>query len=528
MQAIFKIASSQELPPIPPHLSDEANDFIRSCLQRNPENRPCADELLKRPFVSSASSTDVPALRYPSPGASPRSTNISTPSPTSPQPPPKRVASMPIMENMAEAGGNMVMDWEEEEEPFQAAPPAGSPGKGCAAGEPIRSSLQRSQSVDAQAGQGTLEQQAQEQAQQQAQQQATLQAQQQAALQAQQQHAVQRQQHQQQLPLLTSQPLPPPSTPQSPLLPQSQQELQPQQRPQPQQVANQRPAAVRPLPASVAASSRSSGRRSLSEALSSSSAGDAADAAARIASLSGASVGSSAQGLSAADRDGLLNPAAASAAAGSALLARGARPPVAAPHASPRRLTSPEMQGPIHLHPMPTSPTAQKSCISISVHIQQLQQDGESLASAQALTSAGGGAGGGAAWAGGTPQAGGGSGGGGGGGSGSPNSRGGQQQQPYSAFGVGLPFGNPPRSPGPAELSPSAAAAAAAAAVADADMWAEELGGSRSGRAVRSAGGGAGIARVGSASLNAGTASMSSAVAGTERAGAHSSSPGLH
>ena len=61
VQAIFKIASSQELPAIPETLSPEASEFILLCLQRDPAARPSADELLKHPFVSDVPG-NVPAL----------------------------------------------------------------------------------------------------------------------------------------------------------------------------------------------------------------------------------------------------------------------------------------------------------------------------------------------------------------------------------------------------------------------------------------------------------------------------------
>ncbi|KAH6828129.1 Protein kinase superfamily protein [Perilla frutescens var. hirtella] len=49
--AMFKIGNSKELPTIPDYLSDEGKDFVRRCLQRNPENRPAATELLEHSFV---------------------------------------------------------------------------------------------------------------------------------------------------------------------------------------------------------------------------------------------------------------------------------------------------------------------------------------------------------------------------------------------------------------------------------------------------------------------------------------------
>ncbi|KAH7663037.1 Mitogen-activated protein kinase kinase kinase protein [Dioscorea alata] len=49
--AIFKIGNSKDLPAIPDHLSEDGQDFIRSCLQRDPFNRPTSNELLQHPFV---------------------------------------------------------------------------------------------------------------------------------------------------------------------------------------------------------------------------------------------------------------------------------------------------------------------------------------------------------------------------------------------------------------------------------------------------------------------------------------------
>ena len=52
VQAIFKIASSQELPAIPETLSPAASEFVLLCLQRDPAARPSAEELLRHPFVA--------------------------------------------------------------------------------------------------------------------------------------------------------------------------------------------------------------------------------------------------------------------------------------------------------------------------------------------------------------------------------------------------------------------------------------------------------------------------------------------
>ena len=49
--AIFKIGNSKEMPEIPDHLSNDAKNFIRLCLQRNPTVRPTAAQLLEHPFL---------------------------------------------------------------------------------------------------------------------------------------------------------------------------------------------------------------------------------------------------------------------------------------------------------------------------------------------------------------------------------------------------------------------------------------------------------------------------------------------
>ncbi|KAI4351699.1 hypothetical protein L6164_006033 [Bauhinia variegata] len=58
--AMFKIGNSKELPAIPGHLSKEGKDFIRKCLQRNPQDRPSASELLNHPFVKCATPLERP------------------------------------------------------------------------------------------------------------------------------------------------------------------------------------------------------------------------------------------------------------------------------------------------------------------------------------------------------------------------------------------------------------------------------------------------------------------------------------
>lgn len=60
--AMFKIGNSKELPTIPDNLSDDGKDFVRKCLQRNPQHRPTAAQLLDHPFVKNAAPLERPIL----------------------------------------------------------------------------------------------------------------------------------------------------------------------------------------------------------------------------------------------------------------------------------------------------------------------------------------------------------------------------------------------------------------------------------------------------------------------------------
>ncbi|XP_011090761.1 mitogen-activated protein kinase kinase kinase NPK1 [Sesamum indicum] len=50
--ALFYVGTTKSHPPIPDHLSVEAKDFLLKCLQKEPDLRPTASELLKHPFVT--------------------------------------------------------------------------------------------------------------------------------------------------------------------------------------------------------------------------------------------------------------------------------------------------------------------------------------------------------------------------------------------------------------------------------------------------------------------------------------------
>lgn len=71
---MFKIGNSKELPAIPGHLSDEGKDFVRLCLQRNPQHRHTAAQLLEHPFVKNTAPLERP---IPSPEPADPLTSIS-------------------------------------------------------------------------------------------------------------------------------------------------------------------------------------------------------------------------------------------------------------------------------------------------------------------------------------------------------------------------------------------------------------------------------------------------------------------
>nr|GMD77353.1 mitogen-activated protein kinase kinase kinase NPK1-like [Ipomoea batatas] len=45
--ALFHIGTTKSHPPIPEHLSPEAKDFLLKCLQKEPNLRPTASDLLQ-------------------------------------------------------------------------------------------------------------------------------------------------------------------------------------------------------------------------------------------------------------------------------------------------------------------------------------------------------------------------------------------------------------------------------------------------------------------------------------------------
>ncbi|XVF31324.1 hypothetical protein REPUB_Repub16aG0135900 [Reevesia pubescens] len=60
--ALFYVGTTKSHPPIPELLSTEAKDFLLKCLQKEPELRPAASELLKHPFVTGESLDSNPVL----------------------------------------------------------------------------------------------------------------------------------------------------------------------------------------------------------------------------------------------------------------------------------------------------------------------------------------------------------------------------------------------------------------------------------------------------------------------------------
>eukprot|EP00755_Sulcionema_specki_P007652 Sspe_Gene.38828::Locus_18725_Transcript_1_1_Confidence_1.000_Length_2292::g.38828::m.38828 len=72
VEALYYIAQSGTHPKLPPHLTDEAKDFLRLCFQQDPEARVSAKDLLAHPFITNEG--PVPPQDLPSP---PRGTLLS-------------------------------------------------------------------------------------------------------------------------------------------------------------------------------------------------------------------------------------------------------------------------------------------------------------------------------------------------------------------------------------------------------------------------------------------------------------------
>jgi serine/threonine protein kinase len=56
-ESIIKISNGTLAPKMPKDFSKECLDFIGACLNRNPNNRPSALELLDHPFISSGTTS---------------------------------------------------------------------------------------------------------------------------------------------------------------------------------------------------------------------------------------------------------------------------------------------------------------------------------------------------------------------------------------------------------------------------------------------------------------------------------------
>ncbi|XP_076932452.1 mitogen-activated protein kinase kinase kinase NPK1-like [Bidens hawaiensis] len=61
--ALFHIGTTKAHPPIPDHLSSEAKEFLLKCLQKEPDLRPNASELLQHPFVTGEYNETHPICR---------------------------------------------------------------------------------------------------------------------------------------------------------------------------------------------------------------------------------------------------------------------------------------------------------------------------------------------------------------------------------------------------------------------------------------------------------------------------------
>ncbi|EEF42032.1 mitogen activated protein kinase kinase kinase 3, mapkkk3, mekk3, putative [Ricinus communis] len=60
--AIFKIANGVDYPEIPSHLSEDAESFVKLCLQRDPCTRPTTAQLLNHPFIQNQDMREVASV----------------------------------------------------------------------------------------------------------------------------------------------------------------------------------------------------------------------------------------------------------------------------------------------------------------------------------------------------------------------------------------------------------------------------------------------------------------------------------